>query len=183
MSEDLYCEVVFLGQTGSGWGSFGFHSAGNDFQLSTDAADRHFGSYALPPPLANEEMDFYIERSDGSRYYAFDKSLNSPGASPSDGYWGTLVPLSSFRGDVLGLAGDASLPFAVFAFAPEPAAVTTAEPDLFVFAVRAGYDAPTAVPEPATYGVTAAAALLALALLRRRRRRTALAPVAWVTKP
>ena len=84
-----------------------------------------------------------------------------------------MSPLASVRGDHIGLAGAACLPFAVFAFTA-PAATQDAPPELFVFAVRAGYDIPIgpgAVPEPATYGLGAAVLLSAAALWRRRGKR------------
>lgn len=169
---ELYCEVVFLGQTGNDWGRFGYTNSGADHVLSLSAADRQFGSYALPKPSDHEQLDFFVERTNpgggAERYYAFEYGLNSPLASPSDGYWGTLVPLT---GGVDGV----DLPYAVLAFAPTIPEYDTVPP-MFVFAVRAGayWNADT-VPEPSTYGLAAAAALLALIARRRscERRHTA----------
>ncbi len=162
-----YCEVVFLGQTGGDWGRFGYTNSGTDHVLSMSAADRQFGSYALPKPSDHEQLDFFVERTTpgggAERYYAFEYGLNSPLASPSDGYWGTLVPLT-------GGADAIDLPFAVLAFAPEIPEYET-DPALFVFAVRAGGYWNAAVPEPSTYGLVAAAGLLALIAGRRSRER------------
>ncbi|MFT3831644.1 MAG: PEP-CTERM sorting domain-containing protein [Opitutaceae bacterium] len=164
-SPTMLCEVVFLGATGANWDRFGYSLSGTDHNLCTDIAGEPFGNYALPVLANFDTLDFYIQRADGSRYYAFDKSLNT--APAADGHWGTLFPLMSVRGDFEGLAGDYALPFTIFAFSPDFGA---ADPELFVFAVRAGFDAPAdPVPEPATYGLIGAGAVAALALLRRYR--------------
>ncbi len=165
---DLFCEIVFLGETGTGWTSFGWSAAGQDSVLSDGPGSRGFGSY-LQPTLQNvEDLDLFVERSDGSRYYVFDKSRNSAGASPNDGYWGTLLPLASCRGAQVGMVDDFGLPFAVFAFAPPS---TNGAPELFVFAVRAGADVPVspAVPEPSTYGLCGGVVLVGALVLRLRR--------------
>jgi hypothetical protein len=165
-SPTMLCEVVFLGSTGANWSNFGYSLSGADHDLCTDLSTTPFGSYALPALATFDTLDFYVERTDGSRYYAFDKSLNS--APAADGHWGTLFPLVSVRGDLGGLAGELALPFTILAFSPD---LSAPEPELFLFAVRAGFDAPAdPVPEPATYGVLGAAALGLLAVLRHRRR-------------
>ncbi len=164
---DLFCEIVFLGETGTGWTAFGWSTAGEDTVLSASTADRLFGSYTQPTLSNVEDLDLFVERSDGSRYYVFDKTRNSPGASPTDGYWGTLLPLASCRDAQVGLVDAYGLPFAVFAFAPSG---NDLSPELFVFAIRAGADRAIgpAVPEPSTYGVCASAVLLGVLALRRR---------------
>jgi hypothetical protein len=167
ITDGLFCEVVFLGETGDCWGQFGYTNNGTDHLLSGSSADRQFGSFALPLPTERDAFDFFVERTEAGsteRYYAFTHSLNSPGASPGDGYWGTLAPLAS-------VGGASDLPFAVLSFEhQDPRYREAADPALFVFAVRAGAywnDAP--VPEPATYGLGAALALLALIASRRLR--------------
>lgn len=168
-SPTMLCEVVFIGASGPGWHRFGYSLSGADHDLCSDVPAQTFGGYALPALADFDTLDFFVERADGSRYYAFDKSLNS--APAADGHWGTLFPLLSVRGDLGGLAGDLALPFTVFAFSPD---FSAADPELFVFAVRAGFDAPAeAVPEPATFGLLGTGALAALALLRRHRRKLA----------
>ncbi|HLP09193.1 MAG TPA: PEP-CTERM sorting domain-containing protein [Opitutaceae bacterium] len=165
-SPTMLCEVIFLGATGTSWDRFGYSLSGADHNLCTDIAGEPFGNYALPTLANFDTLDFYIERADGSRYYAFNKSLNT--APATDGHWSTLIPLVSVRGDLDGLAGELALPFTIFAFSPDFGA---ADPEVFVFAVRAGFDAPAdPVPEPATYGLIGAGALAALALVRRYRR-------------
>ena len=173
VAEGLYCEVVFLGETGDCWGRFGYTNNGADHLLSSSAADRTFGSYALPLPTNLDQLDFFVERlvpgADPLRYYAFDLAANSPGAAADDSYWGLLAPRTYDPGSPAALAGAGAIPFAVFAL-ESPSSGDTRPPDLFVYAVRAGYDRPAdPVPEPATYGIAAGAALLGLAALRRRR--------------
>ena len=159
------CEVVFLGQTGDGWGQFGYCLNGVDHLLSQSGADRQFGDYAHPQPGANQRLDFFVERitsaGNRERYYAFEQALNSPLAPAADGYWGSLTPLSEDH-DGQGAT------FTLLAFAPEVPGYG-GDPALLVFAVRAGsvwIDTP--IPEPATYGLAAAAVLLALAARHRR---------------
>ncbi len=87
-------------------------------------------------------------------------------APAADGFFGALTPRTSCRPD--GLANeDSALPFTVLAFVPE--ADGTAPPEPFAFALRAGFDATGVppVPEPATYGLAAAALLAGLGLHRR----------------
>lgn len=166
ITSGLFCEVVFLGQTGDCWGQFGYSNNNADHPLSATAADRQFGSYALPLPTDQDHLDFYVERlgADGNyeRYFAFDHSRNSPLAPVEDGYWGTLAPLSSLRNDF-------DFAFSVLAFEYSDPSYG-ADPALFVFAVRAGAAWNNdAVPEPGTYGLVGGAALLTLIVWRRFR--------------
>jgi hypothetical protein len=163
-TQDLNCEVVFLGHTGSDWRAFGYRQSGIEYLLSDDLGGVPFGSYILPPLTYLETLDFYIERTDGTRYYAFDKSLNT--APAMHGFFGTVTPLTTCRPDDLLCNEDSALPFALLAFVPEYNGTTP--PEAFLFALRAGYDSPAAVPEPATFGLAAAALLAALGIHRRR---------------
>lgn len=164
--EDLHCEVVFLGQTGNAWSSFGYRLASVDHLLCDDLGGLPFGSYHLPPLPYLETLDFYLERTDGTRYYAFNKALNT--APAADGFFGTITPLTTCRTDDVFANEDGAIPFTVLAFVPETDGTAPAE--AFVFALRAGYDLPTpSVPEPATYGLAAAGLLAALGLRRRLR--------------
>lgn len=173
IADGLYCEVVFLGETGTGWGRFGFTNNGTDHLLGASAADRPFGAYALPLPTHLDRLDFFVELADPNggtlRYNAFESGANSPAASPADCYWGVLAPFLFTPGSEAAAAGASGIPFTVFAFV-SPFTPDDQTPDLFVFAARAGYDRPAApVPEPGTFGLTGALCLAVVLGLKRAR--------------
>ena len=167
----VYCEVVFIGETGLCWRDFGYQLNGVDYLLSQTSADRQFGGHFLPLLTSQDAINFFIESVDetgaSNRQYALASTPDVPIGSPGWGYFGFLTPLTSVRGDMAGFAGSNALPFAVLAFTPDADTPDVAN-ELFVFALRAGEFHPTGVPEPATYGLVAAGALLALVARRRR---------------